>query len=92
MGPYVLTALRARELYKRDIDYIVRDGEVKIVSSSTGRVLPSSRWTDDVHQVQLSLHGLTLMLKPCMQSCAHKAGIPTCARMNDRDELSSHRP
>lgn len=53
MGPYVLTALRARELYKRDVDYIVRNGEVKIVSSSTGRVLPRSRWTDDVHQVQL---------------------------------------
>ncbi len=53
MGPYVLTALRARELHKRDVQYIVRDGEVKIVNRSTGRVLPKSRWMDDLHQVWL---------------------------------------
>ena len=51
MGPYVLNALRARELHQRDVHYIVRDGEVKIVNSSTGRVQPSSRWMDDLHQV-----------------------------------------
>ena len=51
MGPYVVTALRARELHKRDVQYIVRDGDVKIVNSSTGRVLPISRWMDDLHQV-----------------------------------------
>ena len=51
MGPYVLTALCARELHKRDVQYIVRDGEVKIVNSSTGRVLPQSRWMDELHQV-----------------------------------------
>ena len=50
-GPYVVTALRARELHARDVTYIVRDGEVKIVSPSTGRVLPDSRWMDDLHQV-----------------------------------------
>lgn len=51
MGPYIITALRARELHKRDVNYIVRDGEVKIVNPSTGRVMPTSRWTDDLHQV-----------------------------------------
>ena len=50
MGLYVHTALRARELFKRDVHYIVRDGEVKIVNISTGRVLPTSRWMDDLHQ------------------------------------------
>lgn len=55
LGPYVLTALRARELHKRDEHYIVRDGEIKIVNASTGRVLPSSRWTDDLHQVSALL-------------------------------------
>lgn len=54
MGPYVLTALCARELHKRDVQYIVRDGEVKIVNRSTGRVLPMSRWMDDLHQVHLA--------------------------------------
>ncbi len=51
IGPYIITALRARELHRRDVNYIVRDGEVKIVNPSTGRVMPSSRWTDDLHQV-----------------------------------------
>ena len=51
MGLYVLTALRARELFKRDVHYIVRNGEVKIVSINTGRVMPTSRWMDDLHQV-----------------------------------------
>ncbi|KAK9916292.1 hypothetical protein WJX75_000969 [Coccomyxa subellipsoidea] len=50
MGPYIITALRARELHRRDVNYIVRDGEVKIVNTSTGRVMPTSRWTDDLHQ------------------------------------------
>ncbi|BDA41171.1 Protein translocase subunit SecA [Coccomyxa sp. Obi] len=50
MGPYIITALRARELHRRDVNYIVRDGEVKIVNPSTGRVMPTSRWTDDLHQ------------------------------------------
>jgi preprotein translocase subunit SecA len=51
VGPYIVTALRARELYKRDSNYIVKNGEVKIVNTSTGRVLPMSRWMDDLHQV-----------------------------------------
>ena len=51
MGPYIITALRARELHRRDVNYIVREGEVKIVNTSTGRIMPTSRWTDDLHQV-----------------------------------------
>lgn len=55
VGPYIITALRARELHRRDVNYIVRDGEVKIVNPSTGRVMPTSRWTDDLHQVWTAL-------------------------------------
>ncbi len=43
-------ALRAKELYKRDKDYIVGDGEVKIVDEFTGRVLEGRRWSDGLHQ------------------------------------------
>jgi preprotein translocase subunit SecA len=43
-------ALRAKELYKRDKDYIVADGEVKIVDEFTGRVLDGRRWSDGLHQ------------------------------------------
>jgi preprotein translocase subunit SecA len=43
-------ALRARHLYSRDVDYIVRDGEVIIVDEFTGRTLPGRRWSDGLHQ------------------------------------------
>jgi len=43
-------ALRSKELYKRDKDYIIADGEVKIVDEFTGRVLEGRRWSDGLHQ------------------------------------------
>ncbi|MDP9072786.1 MAG: preprotein translocase subunit SecA, partial [Actinomycetota bacterium] len=43
-------ALRAKELYRRDRDYIIADGEVKIVDEFTGRVLEGRRWSDGLHQ------------------------------------------
>ncbi len=43
-------ALRAKELFTRDVEYIVEDGEVKIVDEFTGRVLDGRRWSDGLHQ------------------------------------------
>jgi preprotein translocase subunit SecA len=43
-------ALRAKELFKRDKDYLVSDGEVKIVDEFTGRTLEGRRWSDGLHQ------------------------------------------
>ncbi|MFN3598624.1 MAG: preprotein translocase subunit SecA [Aquificaceae bacterium] len=43
-------ALRAHTLFKRDVHYIVKDGEVLIVDEFTGRVLPGRRWSDGLHQ------------------------------------------
>lgn len=43
-------ALRAHALFQRDVDYIVRDGEVVIVDEFTGRTLPGRRWSDGLHQ------------------------------------------
>jgi preprotein translocase subunit SecA len=43
-------ALRAKELFKRDVDYIVADGEVKIVDEFTGRILEGRRWSEGLHQ------------------------------------------
>ncbi len=43
-------ALRAKELYQRDKDYLVADGEVKIVDEFTGRTLEGRRWSDGLHQ------------------------------------------
>ena len=43
-------ALRAHAIYHRDVDYIVRDGEVMIVDEFTGRILAGRRWSDGLHQ------------------------------------------
>ncbi len=43
-------ALKAKELYTRDKDYVVMDGEVKIVDEFTGRILEGRRWSDGLHQ------------------------------------------
>jgi preprotein translocase subunit SecA len=43
-------ALQAKELYKRDKDYLVAEGEVKIVDEFTGRILEGRRWSDGLHQ------------------------------------------
>jgi len=43
-------ALEAKELYKRDKEYLVQDGEVKIVDEFTGRIMEGRRWSDGLHQ------------------------------------------
>ena len=47
---HALASLRAHTLYKRDVDYIVRDGEVIIVDEHTGRTMQGRRWSDGLHQ------------------------------------------
>ena len=50
MKHYVETAIKAHALYKRDVDYVVKDGEVIIVDTFTGRLMPGRRWSDGLHQ------------------------------------------
>ncbi len=47
---HVNAALRAHALYHREVDYIVKDGEVVIVDEFTGRTMPGRRWSDGLHQ------------------------------------------
>lgn len=47
---HVNQALRAHTLFKRDVDYVVREGEVLIVDEFTGRILPGRRYSDGLHQ------------------------------------------
>jgi preprotein translocase subunit SecA len=47
---HVYQALRAHSLYKRDVDYVVKDGGVIIVDEFTGRQMPGRRWSDGLHQ------------------------------------------
>ncbi len=47
---YITNALKAKELFIRDVNYIVRDGDAVIVDEFTGRVMPGRRWSDGQHQ------------------------------------------
>jgi preprotein translocase subunit SecA len=47
---HLIQALRAESLYKRDVDYAVIDGEVKIIDEFTGRILEGRRWSEGLHQ------------------------------------------
>ncbi|HEX4047670.1 MAG TPA: preprotein translocase subunit SecA, partial [Elusimicrobiota bacterium] len=47
---HVTQALRAYHLYKRDVEYVVKDGECIIVDEFTGRLMPGRRWSDGLHQ------------------------------------------
>ncbi|MBP5429272.1 MAG: preprotein translocase subunit SecA [Elusimicrobiaceae bacterium] len=47
---HINQALRAHHLYERDVDYVVKDGEVVIVDEFTGRLMPGRRWSDGLHQ------------------------------------------
>ena len=53
-------ALRAKELFKRDMDYIVADGEVKIVDEFTGRILEGRRWCEGLHQAVEAKEGVQI--------------------------------
>jgi preprotein translocase subunit SecA len=53
-------ALRAKELYKRDKDYIVTGGEVKIVDEFTGRILEGRRWSEGLHQAVEAKEGVKI--------------------------------
>ncbi|WP_271680153.1 preprotein translocase subunit SecA [Thermomonas mangrovi] len=53
-------AMRAHSIYQRDVDYIVRDGEVVIVDEFTGRTLPGRRWSDGLHQAVEAKEGVAV--------------------------------
>ena len=53
-------ALKAKELYKRDKDYIIQHGEVKIVDEFTGRILEGRRWSEGLHQAVEAKEGVKI--------------------------------
>ena len=55
---HVMAALRAHVLFQRNVDYIVRDGEVIIVDEFTGRTMPGRRWSDGLHQAVEAKEGV----------------------------------
>jgi len=57
---HVQQALRAHAMYKRDVDYVVKDGEVMIVDEFTGRLMPGRRWSDGLHQAIEAKEGVKI--------------------------------
>ena len=57
---HVTQALRAHTLYKRDVNYLIEDGEVIIVDEFTGRKMPGRRWSDGLHQAVEAKEGVEI--------------------------------
>jgi preprotein translocase subunit SecA len=55
---HLIQALKAESLYKRDVDYAVIDGEVKIIDEFTGRILDGRRWSEGLHQAVEAKEGV----------------------------------
>ena len=57
---HVLQALKAYTLFKKDVDYVVKEGEVLIVDEFTGRLMPGRRWSDGLHQAVEAKEGVKI--------------------------------
>ncbi len=57
---HVEVAVKAHALYKRDVEYVVKDGEVIIVDEFTGRLMPGRRWSDGLHQAIEAKEGVSI--------------------------------
>ena len=57
---HLIQALKAQSLYQRDVDYVIQDGEVKIVDEFTGRIMEGRRWSDGLHQAVEAKEGVRI--------------------------------
>src|SRR5919198_1263681 len=57
---HLIQALRAQSLYQRDVDYVIADGEVKIVDEFTGRIMEGRRWSEGLHQAIEAKEGVKI--------------------------------
>jgi preprotein translocase subunit SecA len=57
---HLIQALKAESLYQRDIDYVIQDGEVKIVDEFTGRIMEGRRWSEGLHQAIEAKEGVRI--------------------------------
>jgi preprotein translocase subunit SecA len=57
---HLIQALKAQSLYHRDVDYVVQDGEVKIVDEFTGRIMEGRRWSEGLHQAIEAKEGVAI--------------------------------
>jgi preprotein translocase subunit SecA len=57
---HVETAIKAHALYRKDVEYVIKDGEVIIVDEFTGRMMPGRRWSDGLHQAIEAKEGVKI--------------------------------
>jgi preprotein translocase subunit SecA len=57
---HLIQSLKAESLYQRDVDYVIQDGEVKIVDEFTGRIMEGRRWSDGLHQAVEAKEGVRI--------------------------------
>ena len=57
---HLIQSLKAESLYQRDVDYVVQDGEVKIVDEFTGRIMEGRRWSEGLHQAVEAKEGVAI--------------------------------
>jgi preprotein translocase subunit SecA len=57
---HVETAVKAHALYRKDVEYVIKDGEVIIVDEFTGRMMPGRRWSDGLHQAIEAKEGVKI--------------------------------
>src|SRR5437879_6942523 len=57
---HLVQSLKAQSLYKRDVEYVIQDGEVKIVDEFTGRIMEGRRWSEGLHQAVEAKEGVPI--------------------------------
>ncbi|HUF02253.1 MAG TPA: preprotein translocase subunit SecA, partial [Gaiellaceae bacterium] len=57
---HLIQALKAQSLYRRDVDYVIQEGEVKIVDEFTGRIMEGRRWSEGLHQAIEAKEGVRI--------------------------------
>jgi preprotein translocase subunit SecA len=57
---HVETAIKAHALYRKDVEYVIKDGEIIIVDEFTGRMMPGRRWSDGLHQAIEAKEGVKI--------------------------------
>src|SRR5207237_697039 len=57
---HISQALKAHALFKRDVDYVIKDGQIIIVDEFTGRMMPGRRWSDGLHQAVEAKEGVRI--------------------------------
>src|SRR5437868_11551174 len=95
-------SLKAESLYKRDVDYVIQDGEVKIVDEFTGRIMEGRRWSEGLHQAIEAKEGVniqeenvtlaTITLQNYFGLYDMLAGMTGTAKTEEKELVETHNP